>query len=254
MFVRTAPSWRLPGWGLSAGRASRVVWRAVVEREDGIDMAHAAQIRANAVARRLFGWDFVVTILPAAILLAIVGMSRPAALHFANNTAEQVGRTLLSLFLVALLFERALEVIIGSWRGPGAAELESELNALDDALEFLPKDTGLSPGDRADREKTLVEARSDAVARTVAYRCATKRLALHAAFLLGLAVAVAGLRTVEPSIVFPSDVPALQATALKMLDALLTGGVIAGGSEGIHKIMQVFTDFAQATSRRAKET
>ena len=217
-------------------------------------MAYAARSRANAVARRLFGWDFVVTILPAAILLAIVGMSRPEALHFANNTAEQVGRTLLSLFLVALVFERALEVIIGSWRGPGAAELESELGALNDALEFLPKDGALSPADRTDREKTLVEARSEALARTVAYRCATKRLALHASFLLGLAVAVAGLRTVEPSIVFPEHVSTLQAGALKMLDALLTGGVIAGGSEGIHKIMQVFTDFAQATSKRAKAT
>lgn len=206
------------------------------------------------MARRLFGMDFMVTIVPAGMLLAIVGMSRPAALSFANNTAEQVGRTLLSLFLVALIFERALEVIIGSWRGPGAIELENEVNTLNDALEFLPRDSALSAGDRADREKTLVEARSDAVARTVAYRCETKRLALHASFLLGLAVAVAGLRTVEPSIVFPREVPALQAAALKMLDALLTGGVIAGGSEGIHKIMQVFTDFAQATSKRAKAT
>jgi hypothetical protein len=217
-------------------------------------MTHPARGRATTVARRLFGWDFILTIVPAAMLLAIVGMSRPAALTFAQNTAEQIGRTLLSLALVALIFERALEVIIGSWRGPGAAELESELSALNDALEFLPKDVALSAGDRADREKTLVEAKSDALARTVAYRCATKRLALHASFLLGLAVAVAGLRTVEPSIVFPEDVPALQAAALKMLDALLTGGVIAGGSEGIHKIMQVFTDFAQATSKRAKAT
>jgi hypothetical protein len=34
----------------------------------------------------------------------------------------------------------------------------------------------------------------------------------------------------------------------------LTGGLIAGGSEGIHKFTQVFTDFLEATSKQVKDS
>jgi hypothetical protein len=35
-------------------------------------------------------------------------------------------------------------------------------------------------------------------------------------------------------------------------DILITGGLIAGGSDGIHKILQVFLDWADTTSNRIK--
>jgi len=38
------------------------------------------------------------------------------------------------------------------------------------------------------------------------------------------------------------------------VDVALTGGVIAGGSEGIHRIVTVFDSFMNATAKRAKDT
>jgi hypothetical protein len=34
-----------------------------------------------------------------------------------------------------------------------------------------------------------------------------------------------------------------------MVDVLVTGGLIAGGSDGIHKILQTFLDLMDKTSR-----
>lgn len=38
-----------------------------------------------------------------------------------------------------------------------------------------------------------------------------------------------------------------QGIAFRFLDVALTGALIAGGSEGIHKITQVFTTFLEVT-------
>jgi hypothetical protein len=45
-----------------------------------------------------------------------------------------------------------------------------------------------------------------------------------------------------------------QSAAFHLVDVVLTGGVIAGGSEGIHRIVTVFDNFMNATARRAKDT
>jgi hypothetical protein len=38
-----------------------------------------------------------------------------------------------------------------------------------------------------------------------------------------------------------------QVAAFRLVDVLLTGGLIGGGSEGVHKITQVFSDFMDKT-------
>lgn len=45
----------------------------------------------------------------------------------------------------------------------------------------------------------------------------------------------------------------MQILAFNMVDICLTGGVIAGGSEGIHKLTQVFTDFMESSSQRIRD-
>ena len=38
----------------------------------------------------------------------------------------------------------------------------------------------------------------------------------------------------------------------RLIDVVLTTGLLAGGSDGLHKIVQTITDFMEATSRRIK--
>jgi len=37
------------------------------------------------------------------------------------------------------------------------------------------------------------------------------------------------------------------------MDVLLTGAVISGGADGIHKIVAIFTSFADSTKNKLKE-
>ncbi|MGH7391519.1 MAG: hypothetical protein ACREM3_18970, partial [Candidatus Rokuibacteriota bacterium] len=84
------------------------------------------------------------------------------------------------------------------------------------------------------------------------YRCVTRQIALATGLVLGFLVSGVGVRAlgllVDPSL---NGSPA-QAAAFRLVDGLLTGGVIAGGSEGIHRVATVFDNFMSATARRAK--
>ncbi|OUL29268.1 hypothetical protein [Nostoc sp. 106C] len=86
----------------------------------------------------------------------------------------------------------------------------------------------------------------------VNYKSDTRIIALWTSLLCGLLISAIGIRSIEPLVVLDANNP-IQIIIFRCLDALLTGGLIAGGSEGIHKFTQVFTDFLEATSRQAKD-
>ncbi len=74
---------------------------------------------------------------------------------------------------------------------------------------------------------------------------------------LGLALAVLGVRVLEPLV--EADVLLLaqpwQAKGFRLYDVLLTGGLIGGGADGIHKLVSVFTtkfDQLSEANRRAQ--
>ena len=67
-------------------------------------------------------------------------------------------------------------------------------------------------------------------------------------------VSAVGFRSLQ-TLVDPASLaalPGVQRFIFGLLDVFLTGGLIAGGSDGIHKIAQVFYDFMDATAERAR--
>ncbi len=87
--------------------------------------------------------------------------------------------------------------------------------------------------------------------KRVAYKSDTRIIALWTSLLFGLLISAIGIRSIEPLVIIDSD-NSMQVILFRCLDALLTGGLIAGGSEGIHKLIQVFIDFMEATSKQIK--
>ncbi|HEY9632270.1 MAG TPA: hypothetical protein V6D14_02625 [Coleofasciculaceae cyanobacterium] len=91
------------------------------------------------------------------------------------------------------------------------------------------------------------------------YKSNTRRIALWSALSLGVLISAVGVRAIEPLIVLnqpdlsSSQVTSSQLIIFRWLDVFLTGGLIAGGSEGIHKITQPITDFLEATSKTIKD-
>jgi hypothetical protein len=161
--------------------------------------------------------------------------------------ADAIG-LLQTMFVVALFLERSLEVFINAWRGEGEAVAEEKLRAAKRGLAAATLAAG-KPLAPADPQLQTLDA---AEAAWAVYKAATKRIALCAAVVAGVLIAAAGLRSFEVFVTprTPQGTWDTIAGALyNILNVLITGGLLGGGSDLIHKILKILTDFLDTTSK-----
>lgn len=188
-------------------------------------------------------------VVPIVAILTFPVWLAPTPIVFRDFAFTDVVQLFTILMLVALLAERALEIFVGTWRSPGATQLELVVRAAEQHIGRLQ--SSAQPDDSALRQAraTLEEARR----AEGQYRCTTRLVALWTGLTLGFLVSGVGLRALE-MLIDPalSGWSSSQAAAFRLVDSVLTGGVIAGGSEGIHRIASVFDNFMTAAAKRAK--
>ena len=140
------------------------------------------------------------------------------------------------LFLIALFLERALEVIVMTFMGPRRIELEHH-------YDFLPK-IGAEGAKVDDIFKAKLELER--------HKAKSLKLSLILGALLGLCVSAAGIRVLEPLVdpVSFNKLDAFQRVWFAGLDIVITGALLAGGSEGLHKIVSLFTTFLDERKER----
>jgi hypothetical protein len=181
------------------------------------------------------GTPLVVLILLFA--LAMLGAWRSDLVRFVPISGEDVVDLLTPLILIALFIERALEVFVTGWRSLGKDQLSA---TLDDAKR--------SGARIAEAEAALDE-----------YRRQTQRIAFLSAAAAGAAIAIVGVRVLEPLTDVQlaqelwRDDPAgigYQGFGFRLVDIVLTAGLLAGGAEGIHRVMTLFLDFVSTTRER----
>ncbi|MEH2354234.1 hypothetical protein [Nostoc sp.] len=187
----------------------------------------------------------------------------------------------LQLF-ISLLLERSLEVFITTWRGPFVEQLDISIQQKKALLsekirlmevqqsQFLESNqiSGLPPEGMSLEQQIIqnftqnqqeplkifqpqMDDINEKERQRTAYKSDTRTIALWTSLLFGLLMSAIGIRSIEPLVVIDLDNP-IQVIIFRCLDALLTGGLIAGGSEGIHKLIKVFIDFMEATSKQIK--
>ncbi len=161
-------------------------------------------------------------IIASAVLVIFLN---PRLVRFWPFTAGEFVQLIAPLVLVALFIERALEVFITSWRAPESKTLE--LAAA------------------ADPTKQLQHS---------GYKSRTQRIAFIAGTTIGVLVSALGIRAlglfVDP-VVFDA-LPSAQQTLFRIADVLLTGAILGGGADALHKLVLVFTNFMTSTSELAK--
>ncbi|MBW4644249.1 MAG: hypothetical protein KME23_14905 [Goleter apudmare HA4340-LM2] len=194
---------------------------------------------------------------------------------------------------ISLLLERSLEVFITTWRGPTSEqlnmgiqqqnviisqkrklieELEKEISALEaNQVRFnqsgenslgqqvlpdipqYPREYLNKVRPQIDDLNTRLKDVNDQESKLLAYKSDTRVIALWISLLFGLLISTIGVRLIEPLMMIDDVSNPVQITIFRCLDTFLTGGLIAGGSEGIHKLIQVFVDFLEATSKQVKD-
>jgi ABC-type transporter Mla maintaining outer membrane lipid asymmetry permease subunit MlaE len=153
-------------------------------------------------------------------------------IKFQDFGVNQVSQVLTVLTLVALFFERALEVYVLTFRKLGEQKFEAEVKNL-----------------------SLVDPQKekDALEKLNHYRDETRRITLWTALLGGILISIVGFRGLEPfTNLHEINVTNWQSSLFRVLDILLTGAIIAGGSDAIHKILQAFTTFMDTAAATNK--
>ncbi|WP_235116050.1 hypothetical protein [Desmonostoc muscorum] len=196
-------------------------------------------------------------------------------------------QTLTLPLFISLLVERSLEVFITTWRSAFIESLDIEIQRqkvlIDEKLKLAKEQNQQSniaklksnqasilPPEGMSLEQQIIQnfiQSQEEVLLVVkpelddlnakerqraAYKADTRTIALWTSLLLGLLISAIGIRSIEPLVIIDLN-NQIQVVIFRSLDALLTGGLIAGGSEGIHKIIQVFINFMEATSQQIKD-
>ena len=181
---------------------------------------------------KAFGWSVLgLTALVAGFLgyLSAGFESTP----FQENAGDKALTALGTLLIIALFVERAQQVYISAWRTLGREQLDAEIAEL--------QKTGSDAGRLRELESTRLE-----------YRHKTRQMAFLGGMILGVLISFAGPRILAEVMSVSQTLKAWQATVFHGVDILITGGLIGGGSEGIHKLVTLITDFLDQTRARAK--
>jgi hypothetical protein len=151
---------------------------------------------------------FVVLSIFVALAVTIIG-SQYEVITFHTVGLEKTFMLLGSLLVVTLCIERSIEVFISLFRDSGAR----------------------------DKSDTPVELEN--------YRYATKKYTLWVSFIIGLSVSAAGIRTLGSLVEHVPSLIGEQKLIFQFLDILITAGLLAGGSEGIHHIMETIVNYSK---------
>jgi hypothetical protein len=174
-----------------------------------------------------------------------------SALAFRQITPESFAGLIGWLAAVAVFIERAVEVVVMVFR-----DQQGDINDLaerrarqaakkaDDALA-----AALAAGDpHKDELQAKAEgahkALDDAVDTSTRYTAVTKEFALRVSFTFGVLVSVAGVRALSGLVASGSPTGRVFAVA----DIVVTAALLAGGSEGVHRLANVYTSFTDTAS------
>jgi hypothetical protein len=173
--------------------------------------------------------NYVLAAFFVAVAIA-VRVHPPGPIRFAAFTAADFTQQLTPLFLVSLLIERALEIFLTTWRGPGAAVLQATVDHAQ---------AGLANPPTADQQ-TALQVAKQAVSL---YSAKTQQIAMPIALVLGVLISAMGVRTLGnfvPAGAFPSYG---QQAWFTVADVIMTGALVGGGSDFIHQFITTVTNF-----------
>ncbi len=214
----------------------------------------------------------------------------PNSVTFRTFGFNEVSQLLTLLVLVSLFLERALEVFINTWRLPLQEELENEIQNNERVIEEkrqlreakMDQPQTIMQITEAEVSEDLKKVKNEVAVQAIpegtdklttevnlelntlktneqlrsAYKSQTRKIALWTALSVGLLISGVGVRSLD-TLLQPVPQGALnsgiQSLVFRCRDVVLTGGLIAGGSDGIHKITQLASTFFEETRNGIKD-
>jgi len=157
-------------------------------------------------------------------------------LQFKPFRAEDVVGDLTALFLISVFLERALEVFVTWWRDVDRLKLEQEIaQAAADAKSADPQAA-------AEAARLVLRKQQE----LDVFKAQTARRSFMCGLVAGAVIALAGARALSPLLASLPPAGSPQGLIVTIVDVVITAGLIGGGSDGIHKLVSVVTDYLDA--------
>jgi hypothetical protein len=207
------------------------------------------------------------------IVLGSVAYSPPTGLKINKGILEQLGSMFGFLVMISLFVERAVEVVISIWSDPEADKLEQELEALAEArsrqsvrIDGLLAERAEQPAPSAERLETInkeidelrekirfEQDRDDAIdMELVKYSAHTRKVSTWVGLAIGVLTAGVGFRVLHTLFAEGPPPQSAHSVFFTLVDVLLTGALLSGGSKAVHHIFNVYESFMEATTKKAE--
>jgi len=209
-------------------------------------------------------WTIAVCIALTAITLAVLLICPTVGIHWKKDSMDAFLKTMGALGLVAIFVERVVEVFVAIWQDPSMDKIIQQIEfqqsiqvdrrrqiaALSQKLTATPPPNtatkALLSEKIAQKETELELAETNAErleGELVPYRATTRRLASWISMVIGVLTAGVGFRILNNLV--EVDPVALASNHYQynwfvVIDVLLTGAVLAGGSKAVHQVFKVY--------------
>ncbi len=202
---------------------------------------------------------FLYTAISTAILLP--ASLTPNLFTFGEFSLDKITQMLTFLTLISLFIERSLEVIIATWRHPGEDGFNGEIQYYESQIADLKSELVSENPPKSEELSHKMSDLEKIKLRRTEYKSQTKKIALWTALFIGVIISGVGVRALETllKITDLNNLPTNQQPIFyagqcifRLFDTLLTGGLIAGGSDGIHKLTNLIAEFLDETQNRIK--
>lgn len=152
------------------------------------------------------------------------------------------------LLLVSVFIERTIEIFLSAWRSEGADIMDNRINWLVNEIKLINEKK--PAGFQLKLDALELEWKELKEKRTI-YSAESRVISLWIGLILGVLVAFIGVRVLG-NIVEAGTLKGVYKGIFIIVDVLLTGSVLAGGSEAFNKITKVYYSVMGKTAERAK--
>ena len=186
-------------------------------------------------------WGALLLVVVSAIAWDIGPVTLPFKPEIQKTFPTMVGY----LLLISLFVERAIEVFLSALRSGGADHLDRKLA---NTKEQIAEQVAAMEGDVADKGEIARELKTARIdlkkleKERIQYRANSRFISQWMGLGFGIFVSMVGIRVLG-NLVDESKLVGDQAAIFLLVDIILSGAVLAGGSEAINKLMKVYNSY-----------
>jgi hypothetical protein len=182
-------------------------------------------------------------------IIAVAAVFVFPGLKISEDWATRIWPLLGSFFVISLFLERSIEVFLSAFRAGDADRLDLKTKMKKKELDKIDKDTDQTRWSKVTEELGALKG------ERAEYRIRSRQWALWGGLAMGVFVALVGFHGLE-SLVDPEYFKELGLTLHLRLfhgvDVLVTGAVLAGGSDAVNKIMKLYSAFTETAAENAR--